>query len=903
MRDGGGSLKLYRAFLRLYPRTFRETYHAQLVEAFLRQRDQVRYRRTFGRLLFSWDIASDLIVSAFRRRMTHLSTSFARGRRPPAGQATLLVRLELLMQSLWRDVRYAFRNFRKNPGFAIVVLTTLALAIGANTAIFSVVDGILLKPLPHPNPEQLVQVWEVDTRSTPVQMRNVVAPANLRDWQDQNTVFQGLGGYSVGRLTVTGGDEPERVTTGFITTSFMNVMGVVPILGRTFVAEEFTADNDGVLMLSHGLWQRFFGGDREVVGKSLFVNGNPLTIVGVLPPQFDFRSTNVELWTPWAVPYNNRRSHMLQVVGRMRPGVTVEQAQRDMSAIVDRLRLEYPEYLTGWNVNVVSLRNDMVGNVRPTLLVLLGAVGLVLLIAAVNIANLLLARATSREPEMVVRAALGAGRMRLARQMLTESLVLATVGGVLGVAIAELGRRALLLLAPGNLPRLAEVTLDTRVLGFALLLTLVTGIVFAVVPALQGSTYELQHSLRKSSRISAGTRSIVARNLFVVSQLALSLMLLVGAGLMIRTFARLTSVDPGFQPGQALTMTLALPSSRYGAEDEADRLLSTVTREIERLPQVQAVGTTRFLPMVDAEWTFSILIEGRPDPGEGEKIDYGYHPVRPGYFRAIGIPIIRGRAFREADNEDAPAVAIINEALQARFWPNEDPVGKRFRLRNFDDAPWMEIVGIARNVKHDGLANRGQPMYYGPVRQSPVSGLRSRAAFVIRTSADPHSLIPALRGIVRNLDSDLPLLNVRTMDDVVAQSVAQPRFSMFLLISFAGVALVLAVVGIYGVMAYAVTQRTSELGVRIALGASQGQILKMVVGKGMTLATAGIVLGLLGAFATARTMETLLFQVNPVDPVTYVAVAVLFTLVTLLAAYVPARRASLVDPLRVMRAE
>lgn len=808
---------------------------------------------------------------------------------------------------LLSDLRYAVRGLIARPAFAVAALLTIALGVGASVSIFSVVNGVLLRPLPYPDADELVLVWEMDQRTQPVERRNVVSVANYGDWREQNRVFDSMVAFQIWDMYLRTDSETEQVRAGIVAPGFLETLGVNPALGRRFLPEEADPEHQDVVVLGYELWQQRFGGAPDIVGRTVSLNTQARTVVGVLPPGFDFMSEGVRLLVPMSLSpasFENRKAHQLQVLARLRDGVSVERAQEEMSLLATRIRDAYPEWMTGWDVNVAPLFGEVVGGVRPTLLLLLGAVGFVLLIATFNVASLLLGRASERRRELAVRAALGAGRRHLVRQVLTESLLLALVGGGAGVLWAIVGTDALLALVPGDLPRVADVGIDGRVLLFGVGLSLVAGLACGVIPALHILGVDLQSALRDGGRTGSGGRtSRRLRWMLVVSELAFSVVLLIGAGLMIRTVVRLLDVDPGYRPDHVLTTTVNLPPSRYDGPVAVRRFFDGLMDDVRAMPGVESVGVTRFLPF-SMEWTFSFVIDGKPLPREGEKRDYGLHPVSVDYLRTMGIPVVRGRSFSERDYE-GPPVVIVNEAMVQRFWPDEDPLGQRvkFSLDPAADEPWLEVVGIAGNVRQQGLDLEPRPAIYTAYGNPDGPFWTNQMSLAIRTVTPPEQLIPALRAALRTRDSGLILADTRTMMDAITASMARRRFAMILLGLFAVAALLLASIGIYGVVAYAVQQRTQEMGIRLALGASRLEIIELVVGQGMAPVAVGVAIGLAVALVATRLMSTLLFGVAPTDPLTLLAVCGVLAGVGLSACYIPARRAARVDVMTSMRAE
>jgi putative ABC transport system permease protein len=811
------------------------------------------------------------------------------------------------MHSVRQDIRYAVRTLIRRPGYASAILATLLLAIGATTAVFSVVNGVLLHPLPHPDPEELVLVHEVDQRPGFIEDHNSVTAANYRDWTELNRVFSTMAAYQAFPITFRGLEDPERVLAGIVSADFFRTLGVNAAIGRTFLPEEDLPGNDNVAMLSYAFWQSRFGADSSVIGQSIGLGSGTFPIVGVLPARFEFLDRDFAVWVPLGLTeqaLQNRRTHNLRVIARLEPGLTVQAAQRDMDRVVDALRAEYPQFLTGWGVNVVSITDEVVGRIRPALLVLMSAVGFVLLIASVNVANLMLARTAAEQREMAIRTALGAGSGRLIRHKLTESLVLGLAGGALGVLAANGATRLLLAVAPDNLPQVDQIGIDGRVLAFALAVSLVTGVLFGTAPGLQASRTNVANGLKDGSRgatVSRGHQRLRAG--FVVTQVAFSLVLLVSAGLMMTTFARLMRVDPGFEPESVATMKVALRRAEYPTKAEQVALYDRMLPALARLPETQQVALTRLLPLADDEWTWGVQVVGQSPQQEGEKRDYGWHAVSPGYFETMGITLIRGRSFNEFDRADAPRVVIVNEALVRRFFPNdEDPVGQRMFVMSRPDEI-MEIVGVIEDVHHYSLDIDPVPAYHVPYRQIPFDYFLSEMNLILQTGGDPTAAVSGARRVIREIDPAIVVSDVLTMAERISRSVARTRFAMILLGVFAGVALALAVVGIYGVISYAVGQRAQEIGVRIALGAEPVRIVGQFVSAGLKLVGAGLAVGLAGAVVFTRFQASLLYGVEAVDPMTYGAVSGLLGLVALAAIYLPARRASRVDPMAVLRNE
>jgi predicted permease len=812
------------------------------------------------------------------------------------------------MNNLWQDLRYGVRMLIKKPGFTLIAVITLALGIGANTAIFSVVNAVLLRPLQYSDPDRLVQVWQNFPQSGANQV-TVSAPEFL-DYKDQNRVFERMAAFRPQGYILTGGSEPERIFGARVSADLFPLLGVAPALGRPFLPEEDQIGAPRAIILSHGLWQRRFGSDNTLIGKSLMLDGESFTVVGVMPPGFQFppQTLRNELWTN--VPFDandlNRRGwRPLGVIARLKSGVSMDRANAELKAIAGR----FPASGIVLSAYALSLQEQVVGRVRRALLVMLGAVSFVLLIACANVANLLLSQAAARQREMAIRAAVGAGRPRLIRQLFVEGLPLALLGGGLGLLLAAWIVQLLVSVNPGNLPRANEIGVDLRTLGFTLSVSLLTGAVFSLAPAWQFSKLDLNASLKDGGRgASVSFSRFSMRSLLLISEVALSLTLLIGAGLMINSFARLLRVDPGFDPRGVLTMQIPLPQSKYSEIQQRAFVFEQALERIRRLPGVQSAGMTSALPLT-VNPDFGFTIEGRTPSEPGDTPQTRWRAISPDYLRTMGIPLRRGRHFSEQDHEKAAGVAIINETMARRFWPDGDPLGKRIKLGGPQRPyPWMEIVGIVGDVKHDGLDALVTPELYMPYVQTPFSqmpaGLRFPAmSLVARSSSDHDSLAAAMRAEIKALDKDQPITNIRTLDQLLANSISQHRFYLLLLAFFAAIALALAAIGLYGVVSYTVKQRTQEIGVRMAFGAQAGDVLRLIIKFGMKLTLIGALIGLAGALALTRLMKTLLFDVSATDPLTFASITVLLALVALLACFIPARRATKVDPLVALRNE
>jgi putative ABC transport system permease protein len=809
------------------------------------------------------------------------------------------------------DLRYAVRVLRKNPGFTFAAIVTLMLGVGANAAIFSIVNTVLLKPLPYAAPERLYVAAEFN-RENPDRRFNL-SSLDFLDWRARTTTFERMAAYVGTGFTFTGDGEPELALGQMATPELFAVLGVRPLLGRVLTADEAEVGKDRVMVLSYGLWKRRFGADPQVVGRTVTANGKPYTIVGVMPATFMFPSTRYELWVPFALRGNtpqwiNRSSHFLRVVGRLKVGVSGDAAAAEIASIARALEQQYPD--TNRNVGgaVTSLNETIVGDVRRALLVLLGAVGFVLLIACTNVTNLLLARASMRQHELAIRTALGAGQARIVRQLLTESVLLYIAGSAGGLLLAAWGLALVKDLGPGELPRLDEVVLDGRVFVVVLLVSLVTAIAFGLLPALHSASPEVTTRLKSATRGGTGGRERSRmRAVLVVSEVALSLVLLVGAGLALKSFVRLQSVDTGFDTTRILTFGAPLSESQY---PDARRMLAVHRQLLDRLlaePAFEAVATTTHLPLTGQDLVNSIAIEGQPAPADGEGPAAGIRGISADYFRVLGIPIRRGHPFTDADREGSPPVAIINETLARRYWSGTDPIGKRLKMGSADSAsPWHTVVGIVGDVTHRSLEQAPGPEVFFPYGQLETGFLTQwgrGTEVVIRTRSGATDAGSRIRPLVHEVDPNLPIARLQPMSELLTEAVAQPRFRSTLLALFALVALILAAVGIFGVMSYFVTQRTQEIGIRMALGADRRDVLQLVVGRGLMLVALGIATGLACAVLLTRWMQALLFHVRPTEPVTFASVSLLLALVAFLASYLPARRAVSVDPVTALRAE
>ncbi|HWS52912.1 MAG TPA: ABC transporter permease [Pyrinomonadaceae bacterium] len=803
------------------------------------------------------------------------------------------------VEEMWQDLRYGARKLRKSPGFSLVAVMTLALGIGANTAIFSVVNAVLLRPLPFEQPEQLVKVFGTNARRSSFSRPH--SYPNFSDLRAQNQSFEALAAYTGSTSALSGGDAPEQITGVVSSGDIFRVLKAEPLMGRLLAPEDERPGGAAVAVISHGLWQRRFGGDPDIVGRLVKLDGREREIVGVTRDDFSFEfvTAAADFWMPIdpaSSVYQQRGAIFLEAIGRLRPGVSVEQASADLGVVASRLEQQYQDSNAGVGVRLASAQEDLVGDVRPTLLVLLGAVGLVLLIACANVANLLLARAAGRHREIAVRTALGAWRRRIVRQLLTESLLLAFAGGLLGLLFALWGVKLLSAFVPENVPRFGETSLDLRVLGFTLAASVLTGLLFGIAPALQSSRLDLNEALKEGGRGGTDGRGRTrVRSLLIVSEVALSLVLLIGAGLLIKSFVKLRNTNPGFDPSNTLTASLSLAPVRYDTDEKIADFYGRLVERVRGLPGVESVGAVNPLPLGDNSYAFSFSVVGQPPLPPGQRQSASARFVTPDYFRAQRVPLRAGRAFTEADTADAPDVIIVNEAFARRYLPGVEPLGQRLRLGI--NSIEGEIVGLVGDIRGASLATTPAPEYYVPEAAVSFGDM----TLVVRTANDPASLTPALRQVVSEMDKELPLYDVRTMESLVARSVARQRFSMTLVGVFAALAMLLAAVGIFSVMSFLVAQRTHEIGIRMALGARPGDILSMVVRQGVVLTLVGVGVGLAGAFALTRLMSGLLYEVSATDPVVYGGITALLAGVALLACYVPARRATKVDPLIALR--
>jgi len=808
------------------------------------------------------------------------------------------------MGTLLNDLRYAARMMGKNPGFTLIAVITLALGIGANTAIFTVVNAVLLRPLGFHDPARLVIVAEKSQYPT-----ISTSYENYLDWRAQSNSFESMEGTRGATIALTGAGDPERLNSRYATAGLFPLLGVEAVAGRTFRAEEDSAGGAPVVLLSYGLWQRRFGGTADAVGKSITLDSQPYTIVGVLPKGFELlQPADVFLpFTPWAktLPDDRNWHPGIIVVGRLKAGVTREQARTEMVGITKRLENQYPEYNTGTSADVVGLQDRLVQNVRPALLLLLGAVSFVLLIACVNVANLLLARAASRGREIAIRTSMGASRWRIVRGLLTESVLIAVTGGALGLLVASAALGPLLHMAEGSVPQIFSVGLDRSVLMFTLAVSILTGLVFGIVPALRTGNIDLRETLNEGSRGSTtgrGHHRILGA--LVATEIAVALLLLIGSGLLLRSFSRLQEVSPGFQPDHLLIADLPLSQNAYAKPEQRYEFFDRLVERAKSLPGVKSAGAASFLPVSGGGSLIQFNIEGRPPKTPHDYVAAGYRTVTPQYMETMSVPLLQGRNIAAGDVEKAPAVVVINASMARTYFPGENPLGRRMQIGATPDkeVPYMEIVGVVGDVLQ-GLDSEAKAEMYLPYRQADTLLPVFQLSVVLRTSGDPKLQAAALRSAVSEIDPNQPVVKIRTMQENMASSVTEPRFRTWLIGIFASLALVLAAVGIYGVMSYSVNQRTNEIGIRVTLGAQPNDVFRIVVGEGLRLALIGVGAGLVGALLATRVLRTFLYGVSAIDPVTFAVTAALLTLVAVAACYFPARRATRVDPMVALRYE
>jgi len=804
------------------------------------------------------------------------------------------------LEQLWCDVRYGLRGMRRNPGFTAVAVIALALGIGANSAIFTAVDAILLRPLGYRDPEPLVVILNHGT--------GPVAPADFVDWKAQSRSFDNMGAAEVFGPDLTGSDRPEKLSGLRVSADILPLLGIPPAMGRFFTPDEDQPGREFEVVLSYGLWQRQFAGDKDVLGRRIQLDNKTYTVIGVMPAGFQFApfwATHTELWAPLALgPRASKRGgNSLRVFARLKPDVSLEQAREEFSAITVSLERQYPG--TNRDVRIIPLKEKVVGKIRPALLTLLSAVGFVLLIACANVAHMLLARSSARAHEVSVRAALGAGRARLLRQFLAESLTMAMIGGAVGLLLAWWGVRAMVRFGPPGIPRLETLSLDWRAVCVTLAVSLLTGILFGLAPALQASAQSSAESLKEGGRSSTGEARQRVRGLLVISEFALSLMLLIGAGLMVRSFLALQAIDPGFRPDHILTMILSVEGTQKAAHARAQEFYQSALERVRSIPGVVSAGMTNHLPVAGDLWSRPFWVDGRPLPHPGEEPDGAFRLALPGYLETMKIPLLRGRSIEAGDTATAPGVVVINEYMAQTYWPGENAVGKRLTLDNPSSHPmpvWLTVVGIAKNaVRYDWAAPPAEEFFLPYLQHTDAMG--HYITLVVRAKGDPAALASVVETSVWQIDRNVTISEVQTMDAVLERANAEARFNMALLAVFATLATVLSAVGIFGVMSYTASRRRREIGIRLALGARPTEILQLITREGMVLALCGTAAGIAGALALTRLMAKLLYGVPPVDPLTFIAVPLLLTAVALAACLIPAFRAALMSPVAALRQE
>ncbi|HEY6660618.1 MAG TPA: ABC transporter permease [Pyrinomonadaceae bacterium] len=799
-----------------------------------------------------------------------------------------------------KDILYGIRSLVRNPAFTAIAIITLSLGIGANTAIFSVVNAVLLRPLPFADAERIVWLWDTLPQLP-------TAPTSLPeflDWKEQNRSFEHLAAFQSGNMFLDAGDGTEDVGVGLVTPEMFSLFHVNPIIGRTFTEEETLPGRFRVAVLSYSMWQNRFGSDPNIPGRTIQLNGRPYTIIGVMPAGFSYPE-RATLWRPLPIDPAalDRGPHYLNVVGRLKADVTLAQAQADMSALAARLSQQHPEKTSGHGVKIVGLADVVVGDIGRALYVLLGAVGFVLLIACANLANLMLARTGGREREIAVRTALGASRLRIIRQLLTESLMIAVAGGTAGLLLAIWAVSWLVSLSPDIIPRVNEISVDPRVAGFTLLVSVATGVLFGLVPALQVSKTDFTDALKESGRTTAGVRKQRLRSALVVSEVALSLVLLVGAGLLIRSFAKLNQVDPGFNPERVLTLGVTLLPNKYPEEQQVATFYAQILERMATVPGVISVAATQDLPFSGSDTTDNFTIEGRPNIAKEAEPLTGYRVVTPRFFQSMGIPLLAGRDFSDTDTKQSPNVVVINEEFARRHFGSENPLGHRLKLQGQERDPFL-IVGVVGNSRNLGLDEQPTAVAYVPFLQDPLSKNYARSMTIVaQTKSDPAAIAGSLRAALISMDKSVPVYALKPMTEYLRDSLSRRRFNVLLLSAFSGLALVLAAVGIYGVISYSVMQRTHEMGIRMALGAQRSDVLKLVLRQAMIVVLAGVGIGLLASWALTRLLKSLLFNISVTDPLTFAMIAVVMILIALLACLIPATRATKVDPLVALRYE
>jgi putative ABC transport system permease protein len=808
-----------------------------------------------------------------------------------------------MIDVLLQDIRYGLRTLIKNPGVSLLAIFALGLGIAGNTAIFSIVNAIMLRPLPVQDPNQLVMLFESKPQAG--LMRGLVSYSNFNDWREQNKVFEGMAAFTTQPFNISTGADPENISAARVSGDFFRLIKSGTALGNTFSEDDHKAGSNQVVLLSHGLWQRRFGSDPNIVGKTLTLDSAGYTVLGVMPADFQFPTRRAELWTPLIIApsQNDRDVHNLNVIARLKPDASLAQAQTELNAISVRLQEGKTNAETSWNVTVIPLADYIVGNIKPAFIILFAAVGFVLLIACTNVVNLLLARAAARQKEIAIRAALGATRARIVRQLLTESTLLSLLGGALGLLLAFLGLKFLLANLPGqiSIPRVEDIGIDSQVLGFTLIISLLTGVICGLAPAWRLSKPDLNETLKEVVKGSTGAlNGRRVRNLLVVSEVALALMLLCCAGLMIKSFLVLQQVDPGFNARNVLTMQISLPKSKYTEDPQIASFYQQALERTATLPGVQAAGIVNHLPLSGETTNVAFTIEGRAPVSAAEELYAGYRSVSPDYFNVMGVPLKKGRGFTERDTAQALGAVVINETMAKRYWPNEDPIDKHLKQGDLQSkAPWLTVVGVVGDVRHSAINLEPRPEMYQPFPQEPLRAMW----LTVRTASDPKSLAPAVRSAILSVDKDQPVSNIRTMEELISDANFGRRTITVLLIVFAVLALILATMGIYGVLSYSVAQRKKEIGIRMALGAQGSDVLRMILKQGLKVVLLGVVIGVGLTLIATRFMSSLLYGVSGSDPVTLIGVSLFLGVVGVIACLIPARRATKLDPMHMLRYE
>jgi len=900
---------IYRALLRVYPREFRDEFGDAMVEFFRDRHTAARSASRRSTLRLWWRVVIDLLRNALPARADAIGRSLRRRRdyrHAPLTAPSLghLRQEDRMLGTVLQDLSFALRGMRRAPGFTLTVLATLAIGIGASVAIFSVVNGVLLKPLPYPEPHRIVRLQHLDPYST-------VSEPEFVDYRREAKAIGLLAAYNIAPVTIGGtAGEPERVRAGVVSEDFFAVLGRPMLLGRSFTDEENRRGGPSVAVISHGLWARRFGGDSAIVGKQLVLNGRPRTVIGVVAPRVEFPDAGISLWVPLKLNYDTlwtRNNHYLSLIGRLASGATVERARLEVSELARRFTRDFPDtYFPGKPLiaRVAPLSNVIVADAQPYIMALFGAVTFVLLIACVNVANLMLARGEARRKELAIRTAMGASRFRVARQGLTESLLFALGGGVIGLGLALAGVGALRATAPPNVPRLSDIAIDPGVLLFAIVVTLLTGVLFGTFPALHSVRDDAAESLKEGGKTSSvNARGLGrTRRLLAVSEIALAVVALSGAGMMLRSLWNMQAIDLGFRPDHVLAVQIA-PPQRY-VDAEATSLYQRILERVRAIPDVEFAAAVEDLPISEGNSNWSILVDGAPMTTVADAPSAMPQKVTPGYFDVMRIPVMQGRTFTEADRVNAPLVAVINETMAKKLWAGKNAIGGTVKMLN-PDSPWATVVGIVRDVRSEGFLQEVPPTMYFPQSQAGRTAyyVPSQMWIVTRTRAEPGAIAMSVRSIIRDIEPTTPVATVQTMDEAVAASVASRRFTTSLIASFALIALLLAALGVYGVITYSVNQRQFEMGIRMALGASQWRVVSQVLGEGLRTATIGAAVGLVVAVAATRLLRATFVDVAPGDPLTLSIVALVLLAVALLAAWIPARRASAVDPAKTIRAE